>query len=138
MNHLLVKVFIIFIKGWFQYMEELTMSNQKTILVTGATGQQGGAVTRELLKKGYHVSAMTRNPESERANALTKLGAKVVQGNLDDVASLEHAIQGVWGIFAVQNTWEAGVEQEEVQGKRIAEIAKKLGVQQLILKDGMD
>ena len=108
------------------------MSNHKTILVTGATGQQGGAVTRELLKKGYHVSAMTRNPESERANALTKLGAKVVQGNLDDVASLEHAIQGVWGVFAVQNTWEAGVEQEEVQGKRIAEIAKRLGVQHFV------
>jgi uncharacterized protein YbjT (DUF2867 family) len=75
---------------------------------------------------------MTRNPESERANVLAKLGAKVVQGNLDNAASLEQAIQGVWGVFAVQNTWEAGVEEEEVQGKRIAEIAKRLGVQHFV------
>lgn len=108
------------------------MSDQNIILVTGATGQQGGAIAGELLQHDYTVRAMTRNPQSERANALSKLGAQVVQGNLDDAASLEQAIQGVWGVYAVQNTWEAGVEGEEVQGKRIAEVAKRLGVQHFV------
>lgn len=108
------------------------MTQQQTILVTGATGQQGGAVARELLQNNHIVKAMTRKPKSEQAKTLAKLGAQVVQGDLDDVASLERAIEGAWGVFAVQNTWEAGVEQEELQGKRIAEIAKRLGVQHFV------
>ena len=102
------------------------------ILVTGATGQQGGATARELLKAGHKVRAMTRNPEGDAARALAALGAEVVQGDLNDVASLERALAGAWGVFAVQNTWEAGVEQEEVQGKRIAELARKAGVRHFV------
>lgn len=102
------------------------------ILVTGATGQQGGATARELLKAGHKVRAMTRNPEGDAARVLAALGAEVVQGDLNDVASLERALAGAWGVFAVQNTWEAGVEQEEVQGKRIAELARKAGVQHFV------
>ena len=102
------------------------------ILVTGATGQQGGATARELLAAGHKVRAMTRNPDSDAARALAALGAEVVQGDLNDQASLERALAGVWGVFAVQNTWEAGVEQEEVQGKRIAEAARKAGVQHFV------
>ncbi len=102
------------------------------ILVTGATGQQGGAVARELLARGHKVKAMTRKPDSETARAVARLGAEVVQGDLNDPASLERVIPGVWGVFAVQNTWEAGVEVEEVQGKRIAEIARKKGVQHFV------
>jgi len=98
------------------------------ILVTGATGKQGGAVARELLSHGWPVRALTRNPESEAARALGKAGAQIVMGDLDDAASLERALNGVWGVYAVQNTWEAGVEREEVQGKRLAELAKKAGV----------
>src|SRR3990172_3487766 len=108
------------------------MADTKTILVTGATGQQGGAVAHELLAKGYHIRAMTRKPEGEKALALARLGAEVIKGDLDDTASLEQAIKGAWGVFAVQNTWEAGVEKEEEQGKRIAPIAKKLGVQHYV------
>ena len=102
------------------------------ILVTGATGQQGGATARELLAAGHRVRAMTRNPSSDAARALAAQGAEVVQGDLNDQASLERALAGAWGVFAVQNTWEAGVEQEEVQGKRIAEAARKAGVQHFV------
>lgn len=108
------------------------MADQKSVLVTGATGQQGGTVARKLLADGYRVRAMTRKPDSERAKELVKLGAEAIQGDLDDAASLERAVQGVWGAFAVQNTWEAGVEKEEVQGKRLAEIAKAAGVQHFV------
>lgn len=102
--------------------------SKQIILVTGATGQQGGAVAQQLLANGYRVRAMTRKPQGEKATALAKLGAEVVQGDLDDAQSLERALEGVWGVFAVQNTWEAGVVGEEEQGKRQAELAKKKGV----------
>jgi uncharacterized protein YbjT (DUF2867 family) len=103
-----------------------------TILVTGATGNQGGAVARELLARGHRVKAMTRKPDGESARALAAQGAHLVEGNLDDPASLERALSGAWGVFGVQNTWEAGVEREEEQGKRLAEIARKVGVQHFV------
>jgi len=108
------------------------MQNGKVILVTGATGQQGGAVARELLANGYKVRAFTRKPESEKAHELADLGAEIVKGDFDDPQSLEGAMKEVWGVFAVQNTWEAGVEKEEKQGKRTAEIAKKMGVKHFV------
>jgi uncharacterized protein YbjT (DUF2867 family) len=101
-------------------------------LVTGATGQQGGAVARELLAAGHSVRAMTRNPESEGAKALAGLGAEVVQGDLNDEASLVRAVEGAWGVFALQNTWEAGVELEEEQGMRLAAVAREHGVKHYV------
>jgi uncharacterized protein YbjT (DUF2867 family) len=105
---------------------------QDLILITGATGQQGGAIARELLAAGHRVRAMTRNPAGDAAKALAALGAEVVQGDLNDEASLRRALAGAWGAFAVQNTWEAGVEQEEVQGKVFAKLAREAGVQHLV------
>lgn len=104
----------------------------KRILVTGATGQQGGAVARELLGMGHAVRAMTRDPGKEAARSLERRGADIVQADLDDEPSLEAALAGCWGAFAVQNTWEAGVEKEEEQGKRFAELAKRAGVEHYV------
>src|SRR5262245_41391847 len=102
------------------------------ILVTGATGKQGGAVARELLAKGYNVRIMTRQPEGSVANELEELGAEVVSGDLDDERSVAKALAGAWGAFSVQNTWEAGVEREEEQGKRFAKAAKKAGIHHIV------
>ena len=99
------------------------------VLVSGATGQQGGAIARELLGAGWPVRAMTRKPESEAARALAALGAEVVTADLDDERSLHRALEGAWGAVGVQNTWEAGVEKEEEQGKRFASAVKDVGVQ---------
>jgi uncharacterized protein YbjT (DUF2867 family) len=107
-------------------------TGKNLIVVTGATGKQGGATARELLARGHKVRAMTRKPDSPAAREIAKLGAEVVAGDLDDAASLERALAGAWGVFAVQNTWEAGVEREEEQGKRIAEIARRRGVQHYV------
>ena len=60
------------------------------ILVTGATGQQGGAVARALLTKGQKVRVMTRTPA--KASALAKAGAEVVKGNLTDALDLQAAL----------------------------------------------
>ena len=108
------------------------MADPKSILVSGATGNQGGAVARELLARGHRVRAMTRKPESENTRKLAALGAEVVAGDLDDEASLARALAGMWGAFAVQNTWEAGVEEEEAQGKRFAKAARQAGVQHFV------
>lgn len=106
--------------------------HDELILVSGATGKQGGAIARELLKAGWPVRAMTRKPESEAARALAAMGAEVVRADLDDAGSLPRALEGAWGALAVQNTWEAGVEREEAQGKRFARAAREAGIQHLV------
>lgn len=108
------------------------MTGQKTVLVAGATGKQGGAVLRHLLGSGFKLRALTRKPEGEAAKALANQGVEVIKGDLDDVESLKAALKDVWGVFAVQNTWEAGVEREEEQGKRIARLAREAGVQHFV------
>jgi len=111
----------------------MSASNEKTVLITGATGKQGGATLRHLAKRGgFKLRAMTRKPDSDAAKAVAALGAELVVGDLDDAASLERALAGAWGVFAVQNTWEAGVEREEEQGKRIAKVARDKGVQHFV------
>lgn len=102
------------------------------IVVTGATGQQGGATARELLAAGHRVRAVTRKPQGDAAKALAKLGAEIMQGDLDDATSLRKAFAGAWGLYAVQNTWEAGVEKEEIQGLRVADVARAAGIQHFV------
>lgn len=102
------------------------------IAVMGATGQQGGALAHELLAGGYQVRAITRKPDGEPAKALAKLGATVVRGDLDDAASIAAALKGAWGAYAVQNTWEAGVEGEERQGHSVAKVAAQAGIKHLV------
>lgn len=109
------------------------MANERTVLITGATGKQGGATARALAGKGFTLRAMTRHPDSEAAKAIAaKTGAEIVQGDLNDAASLRNVLKGVWGVFAVQNTWEAGVQGEEEQGKRLASLARAAGVQHYV------
>jgi uncharacterized protein YbjT (DUF2867 family) len=98
-------------------------SPTKTVVITGATGQQGGALIRALAGQGFALRAVTRKPQSDAAQALAKQGVEIVVGDLDDAESLKPALQGAWGAFGVQNTWEAGVEREEEQGKRLARVA---------------
>jgi uncharacterized protein YbjT (DUF2867 family) len=104
----------------------------KPILVTGATGHQGGAVARHLLAEGWPVRAMTRNSNSPEAEALVARGAQVVQADMDDPASLPHALQGAYGVFSVQNFWEVGYEREVAEGKALADAAKAADVQHFI------
>jgi uncharacterized protein YbjT (DUF2867 family) len=109
------------------------MADERTVLITGATGRQGGATARSLKGKGFKLRAMTRHPESDAAKAVARdTGAELVQGDLDDAASLRTALKNTWGVFGVQNTWEAGVEKEEEQGKRLASLAREAGVQHYV------
>jgi len=108
--------------------------NNKMIAVTGATGQQGGAVARKLLEEGWKVRALTRDLDKPAAQELKALGAEIVPGDMDDRAQLDAAFQGAYGVFSVQNYWLPGVgfEGEIRQGENVAEAAKAAGVQHLV------
>lgn len=106
---------------------------QRLILVTGATGRQGGAVARHLAQRGFRVRALTRHPQKPAAALLLAQGvAEVVPGDLDDRASLEQALQGCEGVYSVQNFWETGFDREIMQGINVAEAAKAGGVRHLV------
>ena len=112
------------------------MSEKKIIAVVGATGAQGGGLVRAIANdstSGFQVRAITRDVHSEKAAALTKLGAEVVSANLDDVASVSRAFTGVYGAFCLTNFWEhMSPEREYAQAKAQAEAAKTAGVQHVI------
>src|SRR5690349_4137273 len=110
----------------------MTTSGRSMIVVTGATGLQGGAVTRHLLKDGWHVRALTRNRASKQAQALSALGAEVMQGDMGDVASLRPIFAGAYGAYSVQNPFIGGPEAEVQQGRNVADIAKETGVQHFV------
>jgi len=102
------------------------------ILVTGATGRQGGAAIRHLLPRGWKLRALTRRIDSSAARRLADQGVEVVQGDLEDPASLASAVRGVYGVYSVQDFWTSGVAREVAQGKNIAEAAKKAGVKHFV------
>src|SRR6201982_3738682 len=104
------------------------MTSDRTILITGITGNQGVAVAQALKGSGFRLRGLTRRPESEQAAALARHGVDIVKGDFDDEATLRRALSGAWGVFGVQNTLEAGVEREEAEGKRLATLAREAGV----------
>lgn len=108
------------------------MTNDRTILIVGVTGHQGGAVARALKGRGFRLRGLTRNPESEHAAKLARDGIEIVKGDLNDEASLRSVLSGTWGVFGVQNPFGGGVEQEEAQGKRLATLAREAGVEHYV------
>ena len=108
------------------------LNADKTVLITGATGQQGGAVIRHMLAKGWHLRALTRNTSGDTALNLAHQGVELAQGDLEDLASLEDAAHGVYGIYSVQNFWKVGAKREVQQGKSLADVAKKAGVEHFV------
>ncbi len=103
-----------------------------TVLVAGATGQQGGAVARLLLDKGHRVRALTRRPGSEPAANLLAAGAEIHEGNLEDAASIQRAAEGADAFFLMATPYEKGVEAEVRQAQHAAAAAKSAGVKQLV------
>jgi uncharacterized protein YbjT (DUF2867 family) len=108
------------------------MTTRNTILVIGATGAQGGSVARALLaRKQFNVRALTRKPDSDAAQALRALGAEIVKGDLDDRASLEAALRGVYGVYGVTNFWEH-FDREEVHGTNLVEAVAAANVKHFV------
>ncbi len=114
------------------------MSSDKTILVFGATGQQGGAVARALRGKGWAVRALVRDPEAEKARQLAAIGIDLRKGDFSDLRSIENAMSGAYGVFSIQPSSGQGAaygmtdEQEVRYGKAVADIAAASGVGHLV------
>ncbi|MEV7523909.1 NmrA/HSCARG family protein [Streptomyces sp. NPDC091371] len=108
---------------------------KKTVVVAGATGLQGRAVTRHLLRDGWQVRALTRDPNGTQAMALAQAGAQVVRAQMEDVDSLTAAAEGAWGLFSVQPTVgspgtapDFTADDEVRWGVNVAEAAHAAGI----------
>jgi uncharacterized protein YbjT (DUF2867 family) len=109
-----------------------TMADKQIIAVTGATGAQGGGLARAILDDpdaAFTVRAITRNAGSDKAKELARLGAAVVEADLDDEAGLAKALDGAYGAYFVTNFWEHGdPDREFAQARNLAQAAKTAGV----------
>ncbi|HEY5022105.1 MAG TPA: NmrA/HSCARG family protein [Gemmatimonadaceae bacterium] len=108
------------------------MSGKLNVLVTGATGKQGGHLVSELLARGHSVRALTRKPESPAAAALAERGVTIVPGDFDDQASLERAARGVDTVFAMSTPFESGEKTETREGINLVRAAATTGVKHLV------
>lgn len=108
------------------------MSATKVIAVVGATGQQGGGLTRAILDdpdRSYACRALTRNPTSEAARALADRGADVVPADLDDEDSPTRALHGAHGAYCMTNFFEHFTPERELQqAANLARAAKAAGI----------
>ncbi len=111
---------------------------RKTIVVCGATGNQGGAVVERLLaSRQWNVAALSRSGDSERAQDLKRKGVEIRQGDLLDPPSLRKAFQNVYGVFGVTQPWSAdykkvNIEGEIAQGRNIVDACLDAGVKHLV------
>ena len=103
------------------------MLQELTVVITGSTGKQGGAVARGLLERGHKVRAVTRDTNSSQARSLASLGATLVAASLEDTAALTQALEGATALFAV-TTPSGGTDAEIRQGIAAADAAKAAGV----------
>jgi uncharacterized protein YbjT (DUF2867 family) len=112
--------------------------SSKRILVTGATGQQGGAVVEALLDKGHQIFALTRNSDSARAIKLTARGVDVVRGDLDHTEAIRDTLENIDSLFLVGSPFEAGVDAETKQGINVINAAITAGVSHVVYSSVAD
>jgi uncharacterized protein YbjT (DUF2867 family) len=103
------------------------MAKALDVLVTCATGKQGGAVARQLVNKGHRVRALTRNVTSPAAQALGALGVELAVGDLEDRGSVDRALAGMGAMFSVATPYESGAEAETRQSILVADAAAAAG-----------
>jgi len=112
------------------------MAQKKIIVVFGATGSQGGGVVRAILNDSnseFAVRAVTRDPNSDKAKELAKMGAEVVKGEIDDLQSLKRILSGAYGAYFVTFFWDHfSPEKEKSEAKNMAEAAKEAGLKHVI------
>jgi uncharacterized protein YbjT (DUF2867 family) len=108
------------------------MNKRISVLVSGATGKQGGALARTLLGNGHTVYAMTRKRSSQAAYDLEKLGAHIIPGDFDDPMELEKHARGLEVFFLMGTFLEKGPDAETKQGIAALDAVKKAGVKHIV------
>jgi len=111
------------------------MTQELTVVVTGSTGKQGGAVARGLLERGHKVRAVTRDPNSRQAKSLANAGATLVAASLEDTAAITKALEGATSLFAMTTPF-GGTDAETRQGVAAADAAKAAGVHLVLTSVG--
>ncbi|WP_028223035.1 NmrA/HSCARG family protein [Paraburkholderia oxyphila] len=106
--------------------------SSNAVLVIGATGAQGGATARSLLAVGRKVRFLTRDPNSPASRALIEMNAHAVQGDLDDLQSLEYALEGASSVFSVLLPDFKRSDSERRQGYSLVQAARNAGVSQFV------
>jgi uncharacterized protein YbjT (DUF2867 family) len=104
------------------------MGQKLVVVVTGATGNQGGAVVKNLLERGHEVRAVTRTTDSAKARELANAGVTLVRASLEDTAALTKALEGATSLFAMTTPFGGGTQAERRQGISAANAAKAAGV----------
>jgi len=104
------------------------MAHKLTVVVTGSTGKQGGAVARGLLERGHKVRAITRDPSSSQAKSLANAGATLVAASLENTAAITKALEGATSLFAMTTPFGGGTAAETRQGVAAADAARAAGV----------
>jgi len=107
------------------------MESVKTIFVTGVTGNQGSAVAKKLLGKGYKVIGLTRDPNSEKAQVLKKTGVELIKADLNLPETYKDRLLDVYGVFSMQ-TYAHGIDKELIQGIQLANFAKENGIKHFL------
>ena len=112
------------------------MAAKKIITVFGATGAQGGGLVRAIASdpgSEFTARAVTREPNSDKAKELAKLGAEVVYGDLGKPDSVHKALEGAYGAFFVTFFWaHYSPEQEKEEAALFAKAAKEAGIKHAI------
>lgn len=110
----------------------------ETILVTGITGNQGGALARELLDDGYTVRGVTRDPSSDKAKAIRARGAEIVQGDFEKPDTIVDAARGVDVAYIMSTPFEEGTKAETRQGLNAVDAVTDAGVGHIIYSSVAD
>ena len=97
-------------------------------MVAGATGNQGGAVARALLKEGHKVVGISRNVNSPKAEVMKTLGADMVSVSFSDQERLIEIMTEVDTVFAMTTPFEGGMQAEIEQGKTLVNAAQAAGI----------
>lgn len=109
----------------------MAASKEFPILITGATGQQGGAVAGNLIGKGHkNIRVLTRH--AEKAKIYKDAGVEIAIGDLQDRASLAKAMKGMKKLFLVTTPYEHGVDAETEQGITAIDAAVEAGMQHIV------
>jgi uncharacterized protein YbjT (DUF2867 family) len=114
------------------------MADRLSVLVSGATGQQGGALARILLGRGHRVRAFVRRPDSFEAEELERLGSELAEGDFEEPSSIEAAARGMDALYIVATPFEAGMEAETRHGIAAADAAKATGVEHVVYSSVAD
>lgn len=114
-------------------MNSTSDATDRTILVAGATGHQGGAVARALLDRGFSVRGLTRDPSQPAARTLEDRGAEMVRGDLYEPETLEPLVADAHGVFCVSDFWSEGYAGQIRQATNLARVSAEGGVEHFVV-----